>query len=297
MDRLGFIGLGSMGAPMAARLLATGRPLAVFARRPEQTRPLLEAGATLCGSPREVAALSHIVFTMVTDTAAVENVVLGPDGIVEEARPGLVVVDHSTIAPAGARRIASTLKARGVDMLDAPVSGGVIAARAGTLAMMIGGDEAVLERCRPHLESLGTTIVHIGASGAGQVAKACNQICIVVAQLGVAEAVLLAEASGVDFERVMRALMGGLASSRVLEVQGPKMAARRFDGQIESRLHHKDSRIALDLGRAFHLDLPATSLASEVLSTLQDANGARLDSAAVITILERPGTHDPPAQS
>lgn len=288
MARLGFIGLGSMGGPMAARLLATGQPLAVFARRPEQARSLHEAGAMICQSPREVAARSDVVFTMVTDTAAVEEVALGPEGIVEGASPGLVVVDHSTIAPEGARRIASALQARGIDMLDAPVSGGVMAARAGTLAIMIGGDESVLERCRPLLDCLGKTIVHIGPSGAGQVAKACNQICIVVTQLGVAEAVLVAEQNGVDFTRVLRALMGGFAASRILEVQGPKMAARRFDGQIESRLHHKDSRIALELGRSFNLDLPATSLAYDVLSKLQDGDGARLDSAAVITILERP---------
>jgi 2-hydroxy-3-oxopropionate reductase len=278
---------------MAARLLATGQPLAVYARRPEQARALVEAGAILCRSPRDVAAASDVVFTMVTDTAAVEDIVLGADGVVEGAAPGLVVVDHSTIAPSGARRVAAALKARGIDMLDAPVSGGVMAARAGTLAIMIGGDAAVLERCRPLLESVGTTIVHIGPAGAGQVAKACNQICIVVTQLGVAEAVLVAEENGVDFERVLRALMGGLAASRILEVQGPKMAARRFDGQIESRLHHKDSAIALELGRQSQLELPATTLAHDILSKLQDRGGARLDSAAVIAVLERARDDDP----
>jgi 2-hydroxy-3-oxopropionate reductase len=293
MASLGFIGLGSMGAPMAARLLANGHQLAIFARRIEQARPLLAEGAIACATPREVAARSSVVFTVVTDTTAVEEVALGPNGIVEGAAPGLVVIDHSTIAPEGARRIAAALKARGVDMLDAPVSGGVMAAGAGTLAIMVGGDGAVLERCRPLLDSLGRTIVHIGPSGAGQVAKACNQICIVVSQLGVAEAVLLAERSGVDVARVIPALMGGIAASRVLELQGPKMAERRFDGQIESRLHHKDSRIALELGQTLGLRLPATSLAFDLLNALQDAGGARLDSAAVFSSLERLASRDP----
>jgi 3-hydroxyisobutyrate dehydrogenase-like beta-hydroxyacid dehydrogenase len=158
---------------------------------------------------------------------------------------------------------------------------------------MVGGDGAVLERCRPLLDTLGRTIVHIGPSGSGQVAKACNQICIVVTQLGVAEAVLLAERSGVEVAQVIRALMGGIAASRVLELQGPKMAERRFDGQIESRLHHKDSRIALELGRALGLHLPATSLAFDLLTELQDAGGARLDSAAVLSSVERAASRSP----
>jgi 2-hydroxy-3-oxopropionate reductase len=287
MAHVGFIGLGSMGAPMAGRLLAAGHRLSVFARRPEAARPLVAAGAFGCSSPREVAERSEVVFTMVTDGAAVEAVVLGERGLVEGAPPGLVVIDHSTIAPSTARRVAAALKARGLDMLDAPVSGAVMAARSGTLAIMVGGEEAVLERCRPLLAHLGTTVVYIGPSGAGQVAKACNQICIVVGQLGVAEAVLVAERSGIDFERVHRALMGGFAASRVLEIQGPKMAARRFEGQVESRLHHKDSRIALELAKNLGLDLRATALAAEVLARLQESGGARLDSAAVLTVLEQ----------
>jgi 2-hydroxy-3-oxopropionate reductase len=224
---------------------------------------------------------------MVTDTAAVEAVVLGTHGIVESLRPGGIVIDHSTISPSGARRIASELSRRGAHFLDAPVSGGVAGAKAATLSIMVGGDDAIFARCRPLLEALGKTIVYIGPSGAGQVAKACNQICIVVNQLGVAEAALLAERSGVDFERIRQALMGGFAASRILEVQGPKMAARRFDGQIESRLHHKDVLIALDMARELGLDLPASSLAADVLTKLQEAGGGKLDSAAVFTVLEK----------
>jgi 2-hydroxy-3-oxopropionate reductase len=287
MLNLGFIGLGSMGAPMAAHLLGAGHSLAVFARRQDAAQPLVALGATLCQSPAQVARNSDVIFTMVTDTAAVEAVILGPDGIIEGLRPDAVVIDHSTIKPSGARRIAEALEARGGHLLDAPVSGGVAGARAGSLSIMVGGDEAIFVRCRSLLEQVGKTVVYIGPSGAGQVAKACNQICIVVNQLGVAEAVLLAERSGVDFERVRSALMGGFAASRILEVQGPKMASRRFDGQIESRLHHKDVLIALEMARELGLRLPASSLAAEVLTRLQEAGGAKSDSAAVFTILER----------
>ncbi len=287
MQTLGFIGLGAMGAPMAANLLTAGHRLNVFARHRDAARPIVALGATLCQSPAEVARGSDVIFTMVTNTAAVEEVVLGADGLVDGLRPDSVVIDHSTITPSGARRIAAALEVRGGHLLDAPVSGGVAGARAASLSIMVGGEEAIFVRCRPLLELLGKTIVYIGPSGAGQVAKACNQVCIVVNQLGVAEAVLLAERSGVDFERVKSALMGGFAASRILEVQGPKMAARRFDGQIESRLHHKDVLIALEMARELGLQLPASSLAAEVLTRLQQAGGAKSDSAAVFTILER----------
>jgi 3-hydroxyisobutyrate dehydrogenase-like beta-hydroxyacid dehydrogenase len=234
-----------------------------------------------------------VIFTMVTDARAVEEVALGSDGIVAGARPGSVLIDHSTISPSGARRIGTSLSAQGVHMLDAPVSGGCAGARAATLSIMVGGDEEVFNRCRPLLESLGTTVVYIGSAGAGQVAKACNQICIVVNQLGVAEALLLAERSGVDFNRVKRALMGGFAASRILDVQGPKMMSRRFEGQIESRLHHKDILIALEVARELGARLPASSLAADFLTGLQEAGGAKLDSAAVFTILEQASRQEP----
>ena len=287
MADLGFIGLGRMGSHMASHLLRGGHTLAVYARRREAAAPLVAAGAIDCASPAGVAERSDVIFTMLTDTAAVEAVTLGRNGIAETARPGSVVIDHSTISPARARQIAEALQRRGVLMLDAPVSGGWWAAESASLSIMVGGDEDVLNRCRPLLELLGKTITHIGGPGAGQIAKACNQICIVVTQLGVAEAVLLAERSGIDFTRVHRALMAGLAASRVLEVQGPKMASRCFDGQIESRLHHKDAQIALDAARELGLRLPAAALAAESLTTLQEHGGATLDSAAIVQTLEQ----------
>ena len=275
-----------MGSPMARRLLNGGHPVTVWARRREAIAALASAGASVGDSPADVAATSDIIMTMVTDTKAVEEVVLGEHGIVSGARPGSLVVDHSTIAPDGARRIAEALQARGIEMLDAPVSGGSTAAEAGTLAIMIGGSHAAVERVTPVLSSYAKTIVHIGASGAGQVAKACNQICTIVNQLGAAEAMLLAERAGVDPRAVKEALMGGFAASRMLDLQGPKMIARDFSGRVESRLHHKDIHIVLDLARSFGITLPASAAAADVLDQLQQRGGARQDSAAVFSVLE-----------
>ncbi len=291
MADLGFIGLGRMGSYMASHLLGGGHTLAVYARRREAAEPIVAAGAIDCTSPADVAQRSDVIFTMLTDTAAVEAVTLGRNGIAEAAHPGSILVDHSTISPAGSRRIGEVLQGRGVSMLDAPVSGGWWAAESASLSIMVGGDDEVFTRCLPLLELMGKTITHIGGPGAGQIAKACNQICIVVTQLGVAEAVLLAEQSGIDFNRVQRALMAGLAGSRVLEVQGPKMAARQFEGQIESRLHHKDALIALEAARALGLRLPAAALAAESLTALQERGGATLDSAAVVLTLEQNQTN------
>jgi len=285
---LGFIGLGTMGTPMVRNLLKGGYAVTVWARRREAIEPLAAAGAIAADSPADVAAGSDIIMTMVTDTTAVEEVVLGEHGIASGARPGSLVVDHSTIAPDGARRITSALTAHGVEMLDAPVSGGSAAAEAGTLAIMIGGSPAAVERAKPVLSAYAKTIVHVGASGAGQVAKACNQICTIVNQLGAAEAMLLAERAGVDPRAVKDALMGGFAASRMLDLQAPKMIARDFQGRIESRLHHKDIHIVLEMARAFGIELPASAAAADVLDRLQQRGGARQDSAAVFNVLNEP---------
>ncbi|HKY22467.1 MAG TPA: NAD(P)-dependent oxidoreductase [Vicinamibacterales bacterium] len=288
MFNVGIVGLGAMGAPMARRLLKGGHAVTIYARRPEAMAPLVDAGARGASSPAEVASLSDITITMVIDTAAVETVTLGPRGILEGARAGSAVVDHSTIDPDGARRIASALKARGIDMLDAPVSGGAAMAEAGTLSIMVGGDEAVLDRCRPMLECYGTTIAHIGPSGAGQVAKACNQICTIVNMLGAAEAMLMAERAGVDPTKVKNVLMTGFAASRMLDLQAPKMIARDFRGKVESRLHDKDIQIVLAMARALGIDLPASAAAARVLHALQNRGGSKQDSAAIFEVLANP---------
>ena len=284
---VGFIGLGTMGTPMARNVLKGGYPVTVWSRRSEAIAPLANAGAAAGDSPADVAAKSDVIVTMVTDTKAVEDVVLGEHGIARGARSGSIVIDHSTIDPNGARRIAGELQTRGIDMLDAPVSGGGIAAEAGTLVTMVGGSKAALERVTPVLSCYAKSIVHIGPSGAGQIAKACNQICVIVNQLGAAEAMLLAERAGVDPTTVKEALMAGFAASRMLELQAPKMIARDFAGKIESRLHHKDIHIALDVAHALGIELPASGAAADVLDTLQQRGGARQDSAAIISVLDR----------
>jgi 2-hydroxy-3-oxopropionate reductase len=285
---IGFIGLGNMGTPMVRNLLTHGHAVTVWARRREAMTPLLAAGAAAGESPSHVAAMSDVVFTMVTDTRAVEGVILGAGGVASGARAGTLVIDHSTIDPAGARRIASELERQGVEMLDAPVSGGGAAAEAGTLAIMAGGSKSAFDRAHPLLSCYAKSIVHIGPSGAGQVAKACNQICTIVNQLGAAEAMLLAERAGVDPRAVKEAMMGGFAASRMLDLQAPKMIARDFEGKVESRLHHKDIHIILELARTFGIELPASTAAAHVLDTLQQHGGARRDSAAIFTVLDSP---------
>jgi 2-hydroxy-3-oxopropionate reductase len=284
--RVGFVGLGTMGAPLARNLLKRGYATTVWARRREVMAPLVAAGAAAGESAAHVATASDIVITMVTDTRAVADVILGERGIAIGARAGSLVIDHSTIDPDGARRIASQLQAQGVDMLDAPVSGGGAAAEAGTLAVMVGGSASAFDRANPILSCYAKSIVHIGPSGAGQVAKACNQICTIVNQLGAAEAMLLAERAGVDPRKVKEVLMGGFAASRMLDLQAPKMIARDFAGKIESRLHHKDIHIVLELARTFGIDLPASAAAAAVLDRLQQRGGAHQDSAAIFSVLE-----------
>ncbi|HEV3215949.1 MAG TPA: NAD(P)-dependent oxidoreductase [Vicinamibacterales bacterium] len=288
MAELGFIGLGAMGTPMARNLLKAGHRVTVFARRKQAMEPLLADGAQGAASPADVASQSSIVFTMVSDTTAVEEVVLGKHGVREGARPGSVLIDHTTIAPAATRAIAAQLKARDIAMLDAPVSGGVAAAGTGTLSVMVGGEEPVFDACKPILGCVGQTIVYIGASGAGQIAKACNQICTIVNQEAAAEAMLLAEKCGVDPLKVQEVLMAGFAASRMLGLQAPKMIARNFEGKVESRLHHKDIQIVLEMARGLGIELPASAAAAEVLTNLQRRGGAKNDSAAVFTVLSDP---------
>jgi 2-hydroxy-3-oxopropionate reductase len=286
--RVGFIGLGTMGVPMARNLLQRGFALTVWARRPDAMASVVAVGAAAAESAAQVAAASDVTITMVTDTRAVENVILGEHGVAAGASRGSIVIDHSTIDPRATTRIASDLQQRGIDMLDAPVSGGGAAAAAGTLAIMVGGPTAALDRARPLLSAYGKTIVHIGPNGSGQIAKACNQICTIVNQLAAAEAMLLAERFGADPRAVKDVLMAGFGASRMLDLQAPKMIARDFTGKIESRLHHKDIHIVLDLARAIGIELPASAAAADVLDRLQERGGAHRDSAAVYEVLASP---------
>ena len=285
--KLGFIGLGAMGRPMALHLLEAGHELSVYARRAEAAQPLVDAGATRRATPAEVAAASEVVFTMVTTGADVEAVALGEGGIIHGARAGTVLVDMGTIPPDTARRIAAKLAERGIEAIDAPVSGGEVGAQNATLAIMAGGKAEVLARVRPLLEKLGKTIVHIGPNGAGQVAKACNQMIMVSCIEALAEAMLLAQRSGADPEKVRLALSGGSAGSRVLEVFGAKMTARDFKAGVEARLHHKDFGILLNEAVSLGAPLPVAAQVWQQLNALMAQGRGREDTSVLLKVLER----------
>lgn len=287
---LGFIGLGAMGLPMAGHLLKAGHALAVWSRRPDAVAPLLAAGARACASPAEVARHARIVFTMVTGSDDVAAVALGDEGLVHGGGSGAgqfsTLVDMSTIAPEMARRIAVQLGERGIRMLDAPVSGGVTAAANASLAIMVGGPAETLAQVRPLFDLLGKTIVHVGESGAGQVAKACNQMVMVAAIQACAEAMHLAESSGVDPRKVRLALLGGSAGSRVLEVFGERMVARDFGAGVEARLHHKDFGILLNEAQRLGCPLPIAAQVGSQLNALMGQGWGRDDSATLLRVAE-----------
>lgn len=283
--RIGFVGLGAMGRPIVLRLLAAGYPVTVYARSASSAQPLVEVGAAMAQSPREVAAASSVTFTMVTATADVESVVLGEDGIICGAAPGSIVVDMSTISPEGTKRISAALAANGVDMVDAPVSGGPSAAAAGTLAVMAGGTDAAMARVLPVFECFARSVTHVGESGTGQIAKACNQLALCVALEGVAESLALCERLGADPVRVRSAMLNGLAASRVMEVFGERMLNRNFANGVESRLHHKDLHIVLDLAHTLGLAVPAAAATKQTFNALVGSGGGRKDSAALLQIL------------
>ena len=280
---IGFIGLGGMGRPMVEHLLAAGHELHVWARRPESAAGL---PATLCASPAELGRQCEVVFTIITSSADVETVALGADGLIHGMAPGSVLVDCSTIAPDAARHIAAQLGERGIHMLDAPVSGGAQGAIDATLAIMAGGDAAVLERVRPLLACLGQRIVHIGPNGAGQVAKACNQMIMVAAIEAAAEALHLATVAGVDCAKVKQALAGGSAASRVLDVMGERMVTRDFTAGIEARLHHKDFGLVLEAARKSGVPVPLTAAVAQQLNALMAQGWGRDDTASLLRVLE-----------
>jgi 2-hydroxy-3-oxopropionate reductase len=285
--KVGFVGLGIMGRPMALNVMKAGHAMTVWARRAESMKPLLDAGAKGGKSPAAVAAQSEVVFTMVSDTPDVEEMILGPQGIVHGANPGTVVVDMSTISPVATREMAIKLMERGVEMLDAPVSGGDVGAIAGTLSIMVGGKAGIFDKVKPLFECMGKNIVLIGGNGAGQVAKACNQIVAAVALEGVAEALTLARRNGVDAAKVREALLGGFAWSKVLEVHGRRMLERDFKPGFKAALHRKDLRIVTDTAAHFGLTLPQSALIAQNLNALVGLGYGEDDSAGVVRVIER----------
>jgi 3-hydroxyisobutyrate dehydrogenase-like beta-hydroxyacid dehydrogenase len=283
---IGFVGLGNMGGAMVGHLMAGGHALRVHARRAEAMQPFAERGATACSSPAEAARGASVVFTNVTATADVEQVLFGPGGVVEGAMPGTIVIDHGTISAAATRGFAVRLAEQGIDMLDCPVSGGVKAAQAATLSIMVGGKTEVLERARPLLQLLGKTITHCGGHGDGQVVKACNQIVQVVNIQGIAEAMLFARSNGVDPQTMLAAISAGFAGSKMLDLMGPKMAGRDFAAGIEARLHHKDYGLIVDMAREAHLAMPAVALVAQQLNALMGNGWGTQDTSALLKVLE-----------
>ncbi len=290
MADIAFIGLGIMGRPMALNLLRAGHRLFVHARRAESMAPLIEAGAVGCSNPAQAARQAEVVFTMVSDTPDVEQVILGTgadDGVLAGAAAGTLVVDMSTISPSATRNLAARISEQGAEMLDAPVSGGEAGAVAGTLSIMVGGSAAAFARVRPLFEVLGKNIVHVGANGAGQVAKGCNQVVIAQTLLGVGEAFMLAKASGVDPAKVREALLGGFANSKVLEVHGQRLLEGNYVPGFKARLHQKDMRIVLETAQALGIGLPGTAQFAQFLNALVGQGMGEMDSSAVFGLQER----------
>ena len=286
-DRVGFIGLGIMGRPMARNLLAAGFDLTVHSRGPGPVGELVAAGARRASGPAEVAAASDITITMLPDTPDVEQVLVGDGGVLSAVAPGSLVVDMSSIDPGPTRILAEAFAARDVAMLDAPVSGGERGAIDAALSIMIGGDEGAVRRAMQVFETLGKNIVHIGPSGAGQVAKACNQLVVAATIEAVAEALLLAERSGVDAAKVREALLGGFAGSKILEVHGQRMLDRTFDPGFRIRLHRKDARIVEEAAAATGTPMPAFAAVAAQLQRAVDAGDGDLDHSGLFVELER----------
>lgn len=289
ISRVGFIGLGLMGKPMALNLLKNGFALTVHSRSRGPVDAIVAAGAEAASSPAEVAAACDVVITMVPDTPDVEQVVAGERGVFSGLRPGSVLIDMSTIQPAAARRLAEQARARGAWMLDAPVSGGEIGAIEGTLTVMVGGEAHVLEHVRPVLAAMGhpDRITHVGPAGAGQVTKACNQVVLGATIAGVAEAFALARKNGVDPAGVRRALLGGFAQSRVLEVHGERMLKQNYVPGFRTELFCKDYRIVIDAMERCGVAAPVTAVVQQLLNAAVAAGRAADDYSSMATVTFR----------
>jgi 2-hydroxy-3-oxopropionate reductase len=285
--RIGFIGLGIMGKPMSKNLLKAGHTLVVYDIVPAAVEELLAAGAEKGASPSDVAARTQIVITMLPDGPEVEQAVLGENGVLEGARQGTLVIDMSSISPLVAQKAGAACEAKGVDFLDAPVSGGEPKAIHGTLAIMVGGKQAVFDKALPILEAMGAYVTLTGPIGAGNVTKLANQIMVASNIAAMGEALVLATKAGLDPEVVFEAVKGGLAGSTVLNFKAPMVIARNFQPGFRIRLHQKDLRNALAAAEALHVSLPITSLVQEMLVALMKDGMGDLDHSAIVRYLEQ----------
>jgi len=285
--RIGFIGLGNMGSELARHLVAAGHTLSAYARGERSRANAVRIGLSVVSSPAEVAQASELVFTMVTAGSDVELVALGRQGIAEGASAGMIMVDLSTISPTIARDVGRRLAERGIDMLDAPVSGGIPAAKAASLTMFVGGEPDVFGRVRPVLECVGKSIFHMGPLGTGQVTKLANQIAQLACLQGTAEALLFAREQGADPGKVREALLTGYGASRMLDVLGKKMVERDFAAGIVAALHHKDIGVALELAQQSGVPLPITAQVMQQLNALMGSGYGEQDTSSLLLVLEQ----------
>jgi 2-hydroxy-3-oxopropionate reductase len=291
MAKLGFIGLGIMGKPMAGHLVAAGYTVHVYDLNSEPVKELASKGAVGCRNSKEVAQKSDVIFIMVPDTPDTEAVLFGKDGVAEGLRPDSIVVDMSSISPIATKEFAKKLDALGVKMLDAPVSGGQVGAEQATLSIMVGGQPEVFEQIKPYFEIMGKNIVHVGGNGDGQTCKVANQIVVALTIEAVGEALLFASKAGADPAKVRKALLGGFAQSRILELHGERMLNRGFDPGFRIRLQQKDLNLALQAARNLGLSLPNTSTAQELFNAVAAQGGSDLDHSAIVLALEKLANH------
>ena len=283
--KIGFIGLGIMGRPMAGHLVAGGHQLFVHDIKPAPVE-LTSQGAVACASGKEAAGHADVVITMVPDTPHVEAALFGPGGVAEGLSPGKIVVDMSSIAPLETKRFAARINELGCDYLDAPVSGGEVGAKAASLTIMVGGPQPAFERVKPLFDLMGKNITLVGGNGDGQTTKVANQIIVALTIEAVGEALLFAAKAGADPAKVRQALMGGFASSRILEVHGERMVKRNFDPGFRIELHQKDLNLALSSARALNISLPNTATCQELFNACAANGGGAWDHSALVRALE-----------
>lgn len=287
--KIGFIGLGIMGTPMAGHLLNGGHEMFVYDRA---GRPEALAAATLCANSREVTERADVVIIMVPDTPHVRAVLFDENGVFDALRPGQLVIDMSSISPIATKEFATRVREKGAEYVDGPVSGGEVGAKQASLSIMAGGTEAAFERARPLFELMGKNITHVGEAGDGQTAKIANQIIVGLNIEAVAEALVFASKAGADPAKVRNALMGGFAASRVLEVHGERMVKRTFDPGFRIELHQKDLNNALESARSLKMSLPATALCQQLFSTCAADGGSAWDHSALVRALEKLSAHE-----
>jgi len=291
MQKAGFIGLGIMGNPMAANLLKNGIQLAAFTRS-GVSADLTGAGGTACDTPAAVAEKADVIFIMVPDTPDVEKVLFGENGVASKLKSGQIVVDMSSISPIATREFAAKVREKGADYLDAPVSGGEVGAKAASLTIMVGGAQATFDKVKPLFDMMGKNISLIGEVGAGQVCKVANQVIVAATIEAVGEALLLASKAGVDAEKVRTALMGGFASSRILEVHGERMTKRTFNPGFRIELHQKDLNLALATAQALGVSLPNTSTCMQLFNACAAHGGKAWDHSGMVRALEIMANHE-----